>query len=44
MKKYGYYYRGVLYETTYANDYMDAVIAFDKLGYNMSRGDVVEIR
>jgi hypothetical protein len=44
MKKYGYYYRGKLCATTYANDYMSAVIAFDKLGYNMCRGDIVEIQ
>ena len=43
MKKYGYIYRGRIYETCEAQDWFDAVRIFGEMGLTLYRGDVVAL-
>ena len=43
MKKYAYIYRGRIRETCEAQDWFEATNIFEKMGYSIYRGDVVEL-
>ena len=43
MKKYAYIYKGRICEICEAQEWADAVRIFDKMGYLICKGDVVEL-